>query len=473
MSRSSEKARAEKFRQIPSVEKILELPELRSDIDQFSHPLVGAAVKQAVEKIRDEVKGGKESVSLQEIVQHTESIIVEMTSASLKSVINAAGVVLHTNLGRAPLDKETLEFIQNVSGTYNNLEFDLREGKRSKRGIFVERLLCTLTTAEAALAVNNNAGAVLLILTALAKGKEVIVSRGELVQIGGGFRIPEILALSGATLREVGTTNQTAISDYENAITSETAMLLKVHQSNFKMIGFAKRPSINELAKLGRKRKLCVVEDLGSGVLLRTEDFRLAHEPTPFEALSAGTGLVCFSGDKLLGAPQAGIILGRRKYIDILKKHPMHRALRLDKMFLAGLERVLLHYLKGEATQKITAWQIISTSLEALQTRAESIKGELEKSGVDIDIQESQSTIGGGSLPGETLPTITVSVTSVESADRSLFSADQQARLFREQSPPIIGRIENDRFVLDLRTVFPRQDEMLISAIKNVFLERS
>jgi L-seryl-tRNA(Ser) seleniumtransferase len=474
MSKSSDETLHKGLRQIPSVEKILELPELRSRIDEFSHPLVAAAVKQAVEKIRDEVKRGKESASLQEIVQHTKSIIVEMTSASLKPVINAAGVVLHTNLGRAPLDKETLEFIQNVSGTYNNLEFDLREGKRSKRGIFVERLLCALTTAEAALAVNNNAGAVLLILTALAKGKEVIVSRGELVQIGGGFRIPEILALSGATLREAGTTNQTAISDYENAITSETAMLLKVHQSNFKMIGFAKRPSINELAKLGRKRKLCVVEDLGSGVLLRTEDFRLAHEPTPFEALSAGTDLVCFSGDKLLGAPQAGIILGRRKYIDILKKHPMHRALRLDKMFLAGLERVLLHYLKGEATQKITAWQIISTSLEVLQTRAEKIKAELAKSGVEISIQESESTVGGGSLPGETLPTVAISVRSVSSVNASsAVSADQQARLFREQSPPIIGRIENDRFVLDLRTVFPRQDEMLISAIKNVFLKRS
>jgi len=389
-----------KLRQIPSVEKILESPQLQSDIEKFSHALVALAVKQAVEMIREEVKKGKEPISTQEIVQKVKEIIAEQTSPSLKPVINATGVILHTNLGRAPLDQDTLSFIQNISTNYNNLEFDLKAGKRSKRGIFVERLLRVLTSAEAALAVNNNAGAVLLILSALAKDKEVIVSRGELVQIGGGFRIPEILALSGATLKEVGTTNQTTISDYENAITPETALLLKVHQSNFKMIGFVKRPSISELVSLGKKHNLCVVEDLGSGALLRTEDFELAHEPTAFEALSADADLVCFSGDKLLGAPQAGIILGRKGYIDILKKHPLHRALRLDKMFLAGLERILLYYLKGEATQKIPAWEMISTPLEDLQTRAEKMKDELKKSGIKVSIQKGQSTIGGGSLPG-------------------------------------------------------------------------
>jgi L-seryl-tRNA(Ser) seleniumtransferase len=408
------------------------------------------------------VKKGKESISDAEMVQAVKKIIAEQTSAALKPVINAAGVILHTNLGRAPMDQETLSFIQNVSATYSNLELDLKEGKRSKRGIFVEKLLCLLTSAEAAMAVNNNAGAVLLILSALASGKEVIVSRGELVQIGGGFRIPEILALSGAKLKEVGTTNQTSVSDYEGAITTETAILLKVHQSNFKMIGFVTRPLLSELVKLGRKHNLCVVEDLGSGVLLRTEDFELAHEPTALEALSSGADLVCFSGDKLLGAPQAGIILGKKKYIDILKKHPLHRALRLDKMFLAGLERVLLHYLKGQATEKIPVWRMISTPVKTLQTRAEKIKAELEKSGIKIIIQESESTVGGGSLPGETLPTIVVSVESPESVDR-------QAKLFREQSPPIVGRIENDRFVLDLRTVFHHQDEIIISAIKNIF----
>ncbi|MGB7061731.1 MAG: L-seryl-tRNA(Sec) selenium transferase [Candidatus Zixiibacteriota bacterium] len=462
MPNPGEEVIKERLRQIPSVEKILESPELQSEIREFSHSLVAAAVKQVVEVLRDEVKKGKEPISSGEIVKMVKNIIAQQTSAALKPVINAAGVVLHTNLGRAPMDGETLSFIQNVSATYSNLEFDLKEGKRSKRGIFVEKLLCLLTSAEAAMAVNNNAGAVLLILSAMASGKEVIVSRGELVQIGGGFRIPEILALSGAKLKEVGTTNQTAIADYENAITSETAILLKVHQSNFKMIGFVKRPLINELVKLGKKHSLCVVEDLGSGVLLRTEDFELAHEPTAFEALSAGADLVCFSGDKLLGAPQAGIILGGKKYIDILKKHPLQRALRLDKMFLAGLERVLLHYLKGQATEKIPVWQMISVPLTSLQVRAEKIKAGLEESGIKIAIQESQSTVGGGSLPGETLPTVVISVESGESVDR-------QAKLFREQPTPIIGRIENDRFVLDLRTVFPHQDEVVISAIRNIF----
>ncbi len=467
MPNSGENVNQSKLRQIPSVERILELPELQPDISELSHSLVAEAVKQVVGGTREQVKKGKEPISIQEIIHQVKAKIDELTSFSLKPVINATGVVLHTNLGRAPLDEETLSFIKNISASYNNLEFDLKEGKRSKRGIFVEKLLCALTPAEAALAVNNNAGAVLLILTALASGKEVIVSRGELVQIGGGFKIPEILTLSGAKLREVGTTNQTSISDYENAITSDTALLLKVHQSNFRMIGFVKRPSIADLVKLGRERNLCVVEDLGSGVLLRTEDFGLAHEPTAFEALSAGADLVCFSGDKLLGAPQAGIILGQRKYIEILKRHPLHRALRLDKMFLAGLERILLYYLKGEATQKLPAWKMISAPLKDLEKRAERIKQKLSKSNIKVSLHQTQSTVGGGSLPGETLPTIAISF------EIKGCSPNDCAQLFRQHSPPIIGRIENERFVLDLRTVFPHQDQTLISAIKNIFLKRS
>lgn len=464
MPNSGRKVIQEKLRQIPSVERILEAPELRAYIDKFSHPLVARAVKETVEKVRDEAKKNKGTVSLPQIVSTIEKILQEQTFSSLQPVINATGVILHTNLGRAPLDDGTLSFVKEISTNYNNLEFDLKEGKRSKRGVFVERLLCNLTSAESALAVNNNAGAVLLILSALAKDKEVIVSRGELVQIGGGFRIPEILSLSGATLREVGTTNHTTISDYEKAITRQSALLLKVHQSNFRMLGFVQKPSLMGLVKLGKKRKIPVVEDLGSGVLLRTEDFHLAHEPTMTEALSAGADLVCFSGDKLLGAPQAGIILGKRKHVDVLKKHPLHRALRLDKMFLAGLEKVLLYYLKGEAIKKIPVWQMISTPLESLQARAEKIETELKKSGIQMVIQKSQSTIGGGSLPGETLPSVTISVI------KPVFSANQQAQLFRQQTPPVIGRIEDQKFVLDLRTVFPRQDATLVSAIKSIFL---
>lgn len=467
MPNPSGKVSKEKLRQIPSVEKVLESPELQVDIDKFSHTLIASAVKESVEIAREEIKKSKDSVSIQKIISKTKDLLRDQTSSALQPVINATGVILHTNLGRAPLDEESLSFIQEVSANYNNLEFDLKEGKRSKRGIFVEKLLCLLTSSDAALVVNNNAGAVLLILTAMAKDKEVIVSRGELVQIGGGFRIPEILSLSGATLREVGTTNHTTISDYTRAITRRTALLLKVHQSNFKMIGFTERPSIHELVKLGKKHKLPIVEDLGSGVLLRTEDFHLAHEPTMMEALSTGADLICFSGDKLLGAPQAGIILGKKKHIDSLKKHPLHRALRLDKMFLAGLEKVLLHYLKGEATKRIPVWQMIGTPWEVLRARAEKIRNELKESGIEILINKSSSTIGGGSLPGEILPSVTISV------NRPVISANIQSQLFREQSPPIIGRIEDQNFVLDLRTVFPHQDELLTSAIKNIFLKRN
>ncbi|MCK4428519.1 MAG: L-seryl-tRNA(Sec) selenium transferase [candidate division Zixibacteria bacterium] len=469
----------EKLRQLPSVEKILESEKLKDKIEKYSHPLVTEAAREILLSIREQIKDNPQDVSFDQIVEKVRQTVDEKTSDFVQPVINATGVILHTNLGRAPLDEETLSHIVEISKNYNNLEFDLKTGKRSHRGLFLEKLLCLLTQAEAALAVNNNAGAVLLILTALAKGKVVIVSRGELVQIGGGFRIPEILALSGAILKEVGTTNKTTLSDYEDAITQDTALLLKVHQSNFRMIGFVERPSISELVNLGRKHDLCVAEDLGSGVVLRTEDYKLAHEPTVLEAISAEADLVSFSGDKLLGAPQAGIILGKKKYIDLLRKHPLHRALRLDKMFIAGLESVLLSYLKGEATKKIPAWQMISTPLDVLKRRAENIGDQLKRSGISITINKSKSTVGGGSLPGETLPTMVISVSSFgtspqdKSASSVDASADRQARLFREQSPPVIGRIEDEKFVLDLRTVFPHQDELVIKAIKNIFPKSS
>ena len=475
MQNPSEKLIKEKLRQLPSVEKILESEKLKEKIERYSHPLVSETAKETLSSIREQIKEVPQDISFDQIVEKVSQAVEEKTTDLVRPVINATGVILHTNLGRAPLDEESLSHIVEISKNYNNLEFDLKAGKRSHRGIFLQKLLCQLTQAEAALAVNNNAGAVLLILTALAEGKEVIVSRGELVQIGGGFRIPEILALSGAILKEVGTTNKTTLSDYENAITQDTALLLKVHQSNFRMIGFVERPPISELVNLGRKHNLCAAEDLGSGVMLRTEDFELAHEPTALEAISAGADLVCFSGDKLLGAPQAGIILGRKKYIDLLRKHPLHRALRLDKMFIAGLESVLLSYLKGQATKKIPAWQMISAPLDVLRKRAENIKEELHKSGISITIKESKSTVGGGALPGETLPTVAISVESTESAgmNHAVHTADQLAQLFREQSPPIIGRIEDEKFVLDLRTIFPHQDDLIIKAIKNIFPKKS
>jgi L-seryl-tRNA(Ser) seleniumtransferase len=450
------------LREIPSVEKVLEEDWIKEYIQRFSHPLIAELVKEAVAKIKEEIKTENKTFSRDNLFQQIQSLIEEKTSASLRTVVNATGVVLHTNLGRAPWGKEILEHAFEISGNYNNLEFDIIQGKRSQRGIFLEKLLCQISGAESSLAVNNNATAVFLILSTFAKGKEVIVSRGELVQIGGGFRIPEILAESGAILKEVGTTNQTFLSDYGKAINSNTAMLLKIHQSNFKMAGFVNEVSINELVSLGQKHKILVVEDLGSGALIPTENFSLAHEPQPKESISAGLDLVCFSGDKLLGGPQAGIVLGKKKYVEILRKHPLYRVLRLDKIIISALEKSLVFYLNQEI-EKIPFWKMIKTTTDELNWRAEKIKEALKEKGISIDIKPSQSTIGGGSLPGETLPTVVLCLKQK--------SAQVLAEKFRREDPPIIGRIEEDNFILDLRTVFPHQDDLLIKGIKNILLK--
>jgi L-seryl-tRNA(Ser) seleniumtransferase len=446
------------LREIPSVERVLEENWVKKYIQKFSHPIIAEIIREGIAIIKEKIKNG-ENYSLEKLFQIIKNLIEEKTSASLRTVINATGVVLHTNLGRAPLGKEVLENVLEVSKNYNNLEFDIMEGKRSSRGIFLEKLLCQISGAEGALAVNNNAGAVFLILVAFAKGKEVIVSRGALVQIGGGFRIPEIMVESGAVLKEVGTTNQTFLPDYEKAITPNTAILLKVHQSNFKITGFVNEVSLNELVSLGQKHNILVVEDLGSGALISTENFGLAHEPQAKESISSGADLVCFSGDKLLGGPQAGIILGKKKYIDILKKHPLYRALRLDKIIISALEKNLIFYLNQEI-EKIPVWKMIKTSVDELNLRAEKIKEALKQKGISVEIKKSQSTIGGGSLPGETLETVVLCLNQKP--------AQILAERFRKENPPIIGRVEEDSFILDLRTVFPEQDKILIQSIFNV-----
>jgi len=315
-----------------------------------------------------------------------------------------------------------------------------------------------LTGAEAALVVNNNAGAVLLILTTLARGREVIVSRGHLVEIGGGFRLPAVMSQSGARLVEVGTTNRTYIWDYEEAITEETALLMRVHRSNFRLTGFVYEPELSQLVELGEKRGLPVVDDLGSGALLDTSAYGLAHEPMLQESVAQGAALVSASGDKLLGGPQAGIIVGRKDLIAQLKRHPLTRALRVDKTTIAGLQATLLHYLKGEAEEKIPVWQMIAMPLEAIESRARSWVEKLAKTGVSARIVEGRSTVGGGSLPGETLPTKLVAI----QAD----SPDQLGRHLRAGNPPVIGRIESDFLLLDPRTVRPEEDDVLIEAIE-------
>jgi L-seryl-tRNA(Ser) seleniumtransferase len=376
-------------------------------------------------------------------------------------VINATGVIIHTNLGRAPLSAVALSAMAQVSQGYSNLELDLEEGTRGSRQAHLQPILRQLTGAEAALVVNNNASAVLLGLCALAQGKEVIVSRGEAVEIGGGFRIPDVLAQSGATLREVGTTNRTYVSDYEAAITENTAALLKVHASNFRVMGFTHSPDVGELVDLGKKRGVNVLHDIGSGCLLDTREYGLAYEPRPQDSIKSGAGLVFFSGDKLLGGPQAGIVAGRKELVDMLARHPLARAVRIDKGSLAALTATLLHYLKGEAVQNIPVWRMLSMPKDKLRHRALRWKRLL---GRRVQVLPARSTIGGGSLPGETLDTWAVAI----AGDGLPEGAQGLARRLREQSPPVIARIENDLVLLDPRTVLPEEEQTLMTLLKLV-----
>jgi L-seryl-tRNA(Ser) seleniumtransferase len=452
--------KSRKLRQIPSIEEILQSEGLHKYISSLSRPLVTQISRKIVDQIRKELSKKSFSISREIIITRIIEELENLSSSTLKPVINGTGVIIHTNLGRAPIGGEVLKHISEVSISYSSLEYDLKKGKRGERTTFLEKLLCELSGAETALVVNNNAAAVLLILSGLAKGKEVIISRGELVQIGGGFKIPEILAESGAVMKEVGTTNRTSISDYQRAINKNTRVLLKVHKSNFWMSGFVKELAVEELVSLGRKHRLITVEDLGSGAVLFTEDFGLGHEPRITEGISAGADLVCFSGDKLLGGPQAGIVIGRKKYVDQLRKNPLYRALRVDKMVISGLEQVTSNYLKKEE-EKIPIWKMISISLEDLRRRAEKISAQLNAFGISASLKESKSTVGGGSLPGETLPTIILSLNSE-------IPADNLSEKFRNLEFPIIGRIEKNRFILDLRTIFPEQEEIVIQSIKRV-----
>jgi L-seryl-tRNA(Ser) seleniumtransferase len=381
--------------------------------------------------------------------------------ARLQGVLNATGVLIHTNLGRAPLSQKALEAIQEAALGYSNLEFQLGNGRRGSRHSYVARLLAELTGAEAALVTNNNAAAMLLLLSTFAQGREVIISRGELVEIGGGFRIPDVLRQSGCTLVEVGTTNRTRIQDYERAITDQTAALLVVHPSNFRVLGFTEQVELADLARLGAQYHIPVFHDLGSGCLLDTSKYGLAHEPQPQESIAAGVDLVCFSGDKLLGGPQAGLIAGRQKMIDQLARHPLMRAIRMDKLTLAALTATLEHYQRHEAEQMIPLWQMLSASPVALHQRVESWIQHLQKSGFQAQMESALSTIGGGSLPGETLPTYALTLAQQDLS----CSLDELALHLRQAERPVIGRISHDRLYFDPRTIFPHQDEQFIATL--------
>ncbi|ADJ26785.1 L-seryl-tRNA selenium transferase [Dehalogenimonas lykanthroporepellens BL-DC-9] len=445
------------LRRLPAVEKVLEAPELAEPIARYSRPVVADAVRTVIERLRAQAVTGGRTPELPDVVDMVREQLSAEWAGLLQPVINATGIILHTNLGRAPLADTAVSALSGMLGGYHALELDLDTGERGVRARETEKLLRLLTGAERALVVNNNAAAVLLTLAGLARGREVIVSRSELVQIGGGFRVPEVMAESGALMREVGTTNQTFIRDYEAAISDGTAMLLSVHRSNFTLRGFTHDPSLAELRELAGKFNLPLVYDLGSGAITDTAAYGMTHEPTVGEALEAGVDLVCVSGDKLMGGPQCGIILGRRELVDRLRKHPLLRALRIDKYAAVALSATLLEYLKGRAGQ-LPVYRMMGTSIDDLTARSRAIAAVLNDAGLEAEIVDGESLAGGGSLPEETLPAKMVAVTIGG-------RLDDFCRRLRLGAPPVLGRALEGRFVIDPRTVLPGQDSALLQAV--------
>ena len=449
---------------MPSVDLVLSQAPIAELVHTYSHTAVVGLIRQHLDETRGVIANGGTPPTLAELVDTVRERITKTWVAWPQRVINATGVILHTNLGRAPLSPQAMGAIVSAAQGYTNLEFDLQQGSRGSRQASVDSLLCQLTGAQAAFVVNNNASAVMLALAAVAHGKEVVVSRAEAVEIGGGFRIPEVLAQSGATLVEVGTTNRTYVADYEAAITEATAALLIVHASNFRVLGFTHTPTIGELVDLGHKHDIPVLHDLGSGCLLETEQFGLSHEPMPQESVAAGCGLAMFSGDKLLGGPQAGIIVGQQALMSRLRTHPLARAVRIDKLSLAALSATLLHYLKGEAASAIPAWKMIARPPQELRRQAARWQRVL---GSRASLVKGESTIGGGSLPGETLPTWLIALYS----DVSLGGAEGLASRLRQAEPPVVARIEAEQVLLDSRTVLPEEETALLPAVQQAMSE--
>ena len=446
-----------KYRALPGVDKVLAQPTVAALLENYPHELVVSLVRQRLDNARDLLGAGKKAPTLDEVAAAVARQAAGLATPGPHPVLNASGVILHTNLGRAPLSRAALEAMAEASLGYADLEVDLASGSRGSRNVHIESLLCQLTGAEAALVVNNNAAAVLLGLTALAKRREVIVSRGQAVEIGGGFRVPEVMRQSGAKLVDVGTTNRTYIQDYAAAVTERTAALLRVHTSNFTVVGFTNQVPLEELVALGRVRGVPVFDDLGSGCLIDTTAYGLAYEPTVPQSVAAGVDLAFFSGDKLVGGPQAGIVVGRREYVDKLKKHPLARALRIDKTRLAGLSATLIHYLKGEAAAEVPVWRMISAEADGLEYRASLW---VQALGGFAEVVPGESMVGGGSLPGDGLPTYLVSL-----PQRRRHTAQTMARRLRELPLPVIGRISEDAVLLDPRTVLPEDDPLMVKSL--------
>ncbi|MFA6451512.1 MAG: L-seryl-tRNA(Sec) selenium transferase [bacterium] len=446
------------LRKIPGVDRLLGARDIAGYVAEISQPIVAEVIRAKLEELRNEVAKTGKCPDYEEIVGRVCGALSDLMNLFMREAINATGVIIHTNLGRAPLGREVVEKISRVAGGYSNLEYNIAKGERGFRGDLQETLLTVLTGAEEAVIVNNCAGALFLVLTQYAKGREAIISRGELVQIGGGFRVPEIMEESGALLREVGSTNQTTIDDFRDAANKNTGLLLKVHHSNFLLQGFVASPTDKEIAELAAERGVPFVYDVGSGAIYDTEKFGLEHEPTAQDAIRGGADIICFSGDKLLGGPQAGIIIGKKKWVAPLKKHPLFRALRPDKLCLAALEQTLIHYLKGEANEKIPILKMMAAKPDELEKRAGLIAAKLKKKSIAVSVTSGESAVGGGSLPGRTLPTRLLSV-------RTKVSPDKAAAKLRRGNPPVISRIVEDAVCFDLRTVPEERDAELAGAI--------
>lgn len=456
----------ELLRKLPKIDELLKLQSVNKLIEENSRTIVLESLREAIEFYRNGIlKGNVDSLNTEQVLDFAVHTLESKNKMHLERVINATGTVIHTNLGRSLLGKKAIENVITVAGSYNNLEYDIESGKRGSRYSHIEEIIKKVTGAEAAMVVNNNAAAIMLVLDTLAKEKEVIVSRGELVEIGGSFRIPEVMKFSGAKLVEIGTTNRTHLYDYENNIRENTGVLLKVHTSNFKVLGFTEGVSLEQLVELGEKHEIPVVEDIGSGVLIDFGKYGFTYEPTVQDSIKKGIDVVTFSGDKMLGGPQAGIIVGKKKYIDRMKKNQLTRALRVDKMTLAALEGTLKYYIdEKEAIDNIPSLNMILMPKEEVKKKCTLLKRKLQSKTQDFKfyIDKGESMVGGGSMPTEKIETYVVKVTSEK------FSPEDMERKLRLGETPLIARVYNDELVLDGRTLFKEDFDEIVQCFKAI-----
>lgn len=444
------------LRQIPKIDELLRQEEIQAAAKKFPHSVVLESLRQTIDALRQSILDGQQDAPVNSAALCSQAIALmeEKSTMNLRPVINATGIILHTNLGRARLSDHAVQAIASIAQDYNTLEYNLKKGSRGSRYDHVEELIAKITGAEDAMVVNNNAAAVMLVLSTMAKGREVIVSRGELVEIGGAFRVPDIMAQSGGTLVEVGTTNKTHPSDYVKAITENTGALLKVHTSNFKIMGFMEEVSLEEMVEIGHKAGLPVLYDLGSGALVRLEDYGILDEPNVLDSVKSGADIISFSGDKLMGGPQAGIIIGKKEYIDAMKKNPLTRAFRIDKLTLAALEATLRDYLDPQvAVATIPTLKMIAATTETLRPKAEKLLKLLaqEPQGYTVELCEDVGQIGGGSVPTQMIPSVVVTLKTTE------ISLDTLEQRLRKAPLPIIARISKERMLLDVRTIDEEQ----------------